>query len=254
MSTTRSTRMGSVAALLIGAAVAFGACSGSAATPPPATTGPAASQAASQGAGQATPASQGGTGGVSGAVSALSNVTSYKFSMTMKGGSFGDLFDKPVSGTVVMTPTPAVEITYSAMGMDMKVMQVGDKVYTNVLGTWTLSDKDSDKSMIDTMSPAKMFGSYFDSSVAAGYKAAGEEQKNGVATIHYVGDASMMSEYGSMLGVTGGTWSAEVWIAKTGGYPVSTKIESKGGSAAFLLQLDVTNVNDPANVVKAPSL
>ncbi len=108
--------------------------------------------------------------------------------------------------------------------------------------------------MIDNLSPAKMFGSYFDSSMAAGYKASGDEQKNGVATVHYVADASIMADYSDLLGVTGGTWTAEVWIAKSGGYPVSTKIECTGGSSEFLLQLDVTNVNDPANSVKAPSL
>ncbi len=86
------------------------------------------------------------------------------------------------------------------------------------------------------------------------YKAVGEEQHNGMATVHYQADASIMSTYGSMLGVTGGTWSADVWLAKDGGYPVGVSIKSTGGSATFEMTLDITNINDPANKVEAPKV
>ena len=240
------TRIGGVAALLVGVALALGACSSSGSG----NGGNATNAPATQGGGQAaTPAAANG-GGLSGAVDAFSSIKSYRFSMTMKGGTYGSLLgNDPITGTIVVDP-PAADMTL----MGMEVREVGGKSYVKMGDTWAESTDKSTTSMADSMSPAKMFGSYLDPSMASGYKAAGDEQKNGVATTHYVAAADVMSQYGDLLGVTGGTWSAEVWVAKTGGYPVSMKLANTGGSSDFLFSMDITNINDSANVVDAPKI
>ena len=54
------------------------------------------------------------------------------------------------------------------------------------LGTDSTESTDSSTaSLADSFSPEKMFGSTLSGSAAAGYKAVGEEQKNGVGAVHY---------------------------------------------------------------------
>jgi hypothetical protein len=239
--------MGGAAALLMGVALAFGACSGSGsgnggnATNAPdskVTSAPVATKAG------------GNEGGLAGAVNAFSSIKSYKFSLTMKGGTYGDLLGKdPISGTIVVDP-PAAEMSL----MGMQIREVGGKSYVKMGESWIESTDSSTTSMAQSMSPAKLFGSYLGADLASGYKQSGEEQKNGIATLHYVASADVMGEYGSLLGVTGGNWSAEVWIPKSGGYPVSMKLANTGGTSDFLFAMDITNVNDSANVIEAPKI
>ncbi len=243
----RVVRLSGAALLVAGVALVAGACGGSSSTPAPTgTSAPVATPT------QAAAQSQGtGSGGnvLTGAVSKLSDITSYKFTMTMKGGTYGSLIgDTPITGTVIVSPQKAAEMTF--MGMD--IIEIGGKTYVNLGGAWTESTDSSQASMADNFAPEKMFGSYITDQTASGYNLVGEEQKNGVATMHFSADASVMNEYSSLLGVEGGTWSADVWIAKTGGYPVSVKVLNTGGSSAFEFSMDITNVNDPANKVVAP--
>jgi hypothetical protein len=247
LSLTRTSRLAGTLALAMGVAVAFGACSSSSSTQAPNNGGNPSQSQATQAAGNATPAA--GAGGVADAVSKLSDIKSFRFTMTMKGGSYGSLLgSEPMTGIIVSSPEKASDVTV----MGIETIEVGGKTYIKMGTTWIESKDSSSSSTADSLSPEKMLGAYVGPSMASGYKAAGDEQKNGVATVHYSGDASMMSEYGSLLGVTGGTWSADVWIAKDGGYPVSVKIAASGGSSDFEFSMDITNVNDPANKVVAP--
>ena len=54
--------------------------------------------------------------------------------------------------------------------------------------------------------------------------------------------------------VKGATWSADIWIAKDGGYPVSIAIvaTAKDGTIPYETTFDLTNINDAANKVTAP--
>jgi hypothetical protein len=49
------------------------------------------------------------------------------------------------------------------------------------------------------------------------------------------------------------TWSADVWVAKDGGYPVCMSIIASGGSERFEMTYDVTDVNNPSNKVEQPA-
>lgn len=248
--------------------LAIAACSGSSATPSP-TNAPAATPASAEG----TPATtagttpeattaeateartddggQAGAGDLSGATANLSNITSYKFSMSMKGGSVGDLLGgQPMKGTVVIKPTKAVQMSF----MGMEFVEIDGKTWVKMGDSWVSGDSGSSASMADSFAPEKMFGSTLSGTAVDGYRAAGDEQKNGTATVHYVADASMLNEYASLFGVDNATnWSAEVWIAKDGGYPVSMAVTASGGTEAFEMTFDITNVNDPGNEVETPA-
>ena len=54
---------------------------------------------------------------------------------------------------------------------------------------------------------------------------------------------------------TAAAWSADIGIATNGGYPVSMAIIGTAAdkSTAYEILFDITNVNDPANVVTAPT-
>jgi hypothetical protein len=247
----RAMRATGVAALLMTVAIAFGGCSSSSSTPAAGGNGTSApssgSSAAPTSAADKTTNANGG--GLGGAVNAFSSIKSYQFSMTMKGGSYGSMFGSaPITGMIVVDPPAA---SMNVMGMEVR--EVGGKSFVNMGTSWTESSGSSTTSMADSLSPEKLFGSYLGADLAAGYKSAGEEQKNGVTAVHYVAGADVMNQYGSLLGVDGGTWTAEVWISKDGGYPVGMKLASTGGSSEFLMQIDITNINDPANVITDPT-
>lgn len=46
--------------------------------------------------------------------------------------------------------------------------------------------------------------------------------------------------------------SADVWVAKGGGYPVSMSVQAAGGSENFEMSFDITDINNPSNKVESP--
>jgi len=110
-------------------------------------------------------------------------------------------------------------------------------------------------SMADSFAPSTMFSSMMDPSTLGGFTKVGTEQKNGVTADHYQASQAALAEFGSAFDVTGATWSADIWIATNGGYPVSMAIIGTAAdkSTAYEILFDITNVNDPANVVTAPT-
>lgn len=110
--------------------------------------------------------------------------------------------------------------------------------------------------MADSLSPATMFSSAMDTSAGSGYSKVGTDNKNGVTADHYKASSSALSAYGSTLGVPAdATWSADVWIAQNGGYPVSMSILAIGSDKSVLYEItfDISNINDPSNNVTAPT-
>lgn len=245
--------------LAIAAALAVAACGGSApATQAPGNAAPSTAPAVSAGASAAAAqpsadASQppaGDTGGLSGAAARLSSIGSFKFKMALTGGSFGTMLGaEPITGTVTTNPKAA---QMSMMGIEM--IEVNGKTWIKMGADWTESTDDSTSSLADSFAPEKMFGSTLSGAAAEGYKAVGEDQKNGVAAVHYTADASLLGTYGSLFGVEGNAiWSADVWVAKDGGYPVSMSVKATGGSEKFEMTFDVTDVNSPSNKIESPA-
>lgn len=208
-------------------------------------------------------ANQGGGAGISGAADNFASISSYKFSMTLAGGTWGSMLSSlggagvsgggamKISGTVVSKPAAASDVTMSGF----HIIQIGGFEYLD-MGTGSfIKSASSSSSMADAFSPSKMFSQYVGVSGADGYNKVGSETKNGVDTDHYQASASALAGYGSLAGVANATWTVDVWIAKTGGYPVSLAMVAKASdnSVAYEILFDITNVNDPANTITAPT-
>jgi hypothetical protein len=202
--------------------------------------------------------------GLAGAANNFSNITSYKFSMTLAGGEFGSMLSAipgaassgnapfTMSGTVVTSPDKAADINLAGFHM----IEVGGFDYLDMSGGGTFYKTPvSGSSLADSFSPETMFSSAMDTSTSSGYAKVGSGTKNGVAADHYQASAADLSAYGSSLGITGATWSSDIWIAQKGGFPVSMSIIAVASdkSIAYQIVFDLTNINDPANKVTAPA-
>lgn len=257
-------------------ALAVGACGGASATAAPAASsaGGGGTAATPAGGGAATPAATPAAstaGGVSGdAIGALSDLNSYKIKFVMAGkgtsGGLASMGNISMEGIVVLKPEKASDITMtlgaetpgdsSGVGaMKMRILEVNGKQYTDLGGgTLTESTDTSGTSMADSLSPEKMLGgasSYMDQ-----MQKIGDESKNGVETTHYKADDKVLSSaatYLDLLGLKDAKWNWEIWVAKQGGYIVSYVMTGTGSdSSEMTLSLDISDVNSPANVVKAP--
>lgn len=245
-------------------AILVAACGGSASSPaassgggasaaPAASSGGGASPAASTGGGsEATPAASSGVSGD--AIGALADLTSYKIKLVLaaKGttSGMGALGDVTMQGTVVLKPEKASDIT--AMGIRM--VEVGGKQYIDMGSGLTESTDAGQNSMADSLAPEKLLGGM--TSYLSQMKAVGDEQKNGIATVHYQADEKVLGEAAAalaLMGLADAKWNWDVWIAKQGGYAVSYILKGTGtDGASFSISLDISDVNSPSNVVKGP--
>ncbi len=239
-------------------AIAVSACGSSSGTKAPGDANTSAPNATAAAPGDSAAPVSGS--GLTGAETAFSNLKSYKFSMTLAGGSFGSMLSVlggasasagagfTVKGTVLVADKAAdVEV----MGMHM--IEVGGYSYLDMGGSFVKTPQSGD-SLADSFSPATMFSSSIGSS-ADGYSKVGTETKNGVQADHYKASDSALSSYGSILGVGDATWTADVWVAVDGGYPVSMAMVAtlSDKSIGYEVLFDISNINDPANTVTAPT-
>ena len=246
--------------LLAITAIATAACSGSGSTTAPGGNNPPATNAAGA---VVTDAAGGGGGGagIGDASSAFASITSYKFAMTIAGGPYSGMLSMlgssvgtgnaaiTISGTVTVKPEKASDVMISTM----HTISVGGFDYTDLgMGSFVKSAS-SGTSMADSFSPSSMFSSFGSMS---DYSKVGSENKNGVDTDHYQAKSSAFAGMGTSLGVAAtATWTGDIWIAKSGGYPVSSAIFAKtsDNAVAFQMTFDITNINDSSLKVTAPT-
>ena len=155
-----------------------------------------------------------------------------------------------IAGTVINKPAAALSMTVSGA----QYILVGGLAWTSVDATsWTPVDPDA-VALTDFL-PSQYYATWFDA-VAPGFKAQGEESRNGIACVHYTADASLRGLYLGTAGTAAG-FQADLWVARDGGFPVggifgySTSIGSSGGDFGF--SFDISHVNDAANTVVPPT-
>jgi hypothetical protein len=267
----QSWRFGLAAAL----AVLLSACSSSASTSAPASapasSAPAASARASTVASvpaASAPAPASAAAGrtadpiLANALATLNGLTNYQFKFTLKGGSYASSVGTGgVVGTVVNSPSFAVQFTY----VDLEIIEVQGKNWTKNGTSWDLSKYPDRPTTYDSYGPAILLAHYFPASVAAYYTAAGDETVNGIPTTRYTADPKILNSFMDYWGVKAANGAlvqaADMWIAKSGGYPVRWKVTAtggavvpgSGGSADFEFLVDISKAGDPANVIHIPA-
>jgi hypothetical protein len=212
----------------------------------------------------AAPSNPGATGGLGAAASALASLRSYDFTMTLSGDAFATLLSTlgsqatpgnapfTVSGTIVLKPEKAAELTLAGFHM----IEIGGYDYMDVGSTGNFDRIElTGGSRADKLAPATMFSGAIKPSTVGGYEMIGSDTKNGLATDHYRATDAALVKLGAIADIVDATWAADVWIAHDGGYPVSMAIVGKGADSKVVYEilLDITNVNNPANGVTAPS-
>ncbi len=248
--------------LTLAAVVAVAAaCGGGSPTPSTVTSSPSP-LATEQPSAVATPSTTPNGGpGLAGAAAAMANLTSYKFTMTLAGGPFDDMYSNvggspasetsafSVKGTVVLTPDKGADVTIG----QLHIVETGGSDYIDLDGSGFTQTTVQGASLTDQWTPGSMFSAYGPS--AAGFNDIGPETKDGVAAEHYQAGAAALAEMGSVAGVANATWTADIWVAADGGYPVAVAIMARASdnSLAYEMLFDLTNVNDPANSVTAPA-
>ena len=215
-------------------------------------------------------ASAGPTGqsdAIGGAASKLADISSYRFRIAVSGKSLGVGSGGTIvmTGTVILKPTRALHfelsgVTPGSSAGSMSMTLVGDQAWLD-LGTGRPMEVPADQmssmsSTFDSFRPETLFGSTFNN-YGTDFHAVGTETKNGVACTHYQADQKVLATFATVYGVQG-TWSADVWLARDGGYPVSTVVSGKAAGASasggdFLLSMDITNIDDASNTVSPPA-
>jgi hypothetical protein len=264
MPTLRLTGVRAVAALGLVLSLALAGCSSTASptpnpdatrTPEPTAVEPTA---------EPTPEASGATGGtgpdINGASSALANLSSYRFAISIKGFGIAGLTADSVfsmEGTKVLKPDKALKfnmvglsgdtaITYIVIGTD-SWMDLGSGIFIRVP-----SDTANAEQLFDSFQADQFFGSNL-ASLAGGWVAVGQEDKNGVATTHFHVDKD--SPGGTSLAAAwGDTAVIDTWVANDGGYLVSVKFSGvqPGQTVPFEIGLDISGIDDPANVISPP--
>jgi hypothetical protein len=257
-STTSTVLRKTGAAVLLAAAVA--ACSGAASTPQNAglatngaATNPAVTPTArATSATAASPAAAGATADpvLGNVLTQLNGLSSYQFKFTLKGGSYASSVGPAgVVGTVVNSPSFAVQFTYA----DVEIIEIHGKNWTRNGSAWDLSPYPDSLTTYDSYGPAILLSHYFPASVAAYYAPAGDETVNGVPATHYTAAPAILNSMASYWGVKpGATLAGDIWIAKSGGYPVRWKVTGTG-TDDFEFLVDITKANDAANVIAVPA-
>jgi len=239
--------------------LAAAACSSSSGTASPAAsatgvpTGPAATS---------QPGNSDNGPALAGAAANLANLTSYKFKMTVAGGNFGQTLS--LLGVADATGTAPVNVTGTIVNNPAKadikiasihIVEIDGYDYMDAgLGGFVKTQM-TDKGWADAVSPGTMFTSSIDASASANFLKVDSGTKNGVKADHYQASSGAFDEQASILGISGATWSGDVWIAADGGYPVSVAVVAKAAdsSVAYEMTFDLSNVNDSANSVVAPA-
>jgi hypothetical protein len=239
MTTTRRASLG--AALTI-AALAFAACGGSTAST---DTGaePAASEAApttapSEGSAESTEPSLGALPSfdLSGLIQNLEGVDSYRVAISTNG-------ETGYEAVVVTKP----ELARSVMLQDgTRIVVIGDEAWMGQGDALQPVPGDLASSMLLAFDPTLLVGAFAAPGAMAGANEIGTEEKNGVQTKHFRIDAD--SFVGGIASMPPGS-AIDLWIAEEG-YLVSLSVQGIEGQD---FTMDVSGVNDPANVVERPS-
>ncbi len=173
----------------------------------------------------------------------LEGVDSYRVIIAIGGG-------QTYAGVVVTKPVLSRDLLIGTGADATHIVAIGDKAWIGQgSGPLTPAPAEMIGPMLGLFDPAILLGAFANAGLASASQGLGTETKNGVNSHHYKADASLLG--GGTLGLPAGS-TIEFWTAVDGGYLVSYVATGFSGVAGGDMTINVTNVNDPANKVKAP--
>jgi len=238
----RAPRPAGLTGILAVAALTLAACGGgttSSSTPTaagsvaptvaPATSEPSTGTAASPSAAIALPSFD-----LTQLATSLENVDSYRITIVTNG-------ETQYSGVVVTKPVLARDVIVSGS----RFVVIGDEVWTGTGDQLVPAPPELAATMLAAFDPAMLVGAFAQPGAMAGAQDLGSEDKNGIRAKHFKIDGT--SIVGTLASMPPGA-TIDIWIAEDGYLASLVVVGMAGGD----FSLDVTNVNDPANVVERP--
>jgi hypothetical protein len=164
----------------------------------------------------------------------LENVDSYRITIVTNG-------ETQYSGVVVTKPVLARDVIVSGT----RFVVIGNEVWTGTGDKLVPAPPELATTMLAAFDPAMLVGAFAQPGAMAGAQDLGSEDKNGTRAKHFKIDGT--SVVGTLASMPPGA-TIDIWIAEDGYLASLAVIGMTGGD----FSLDVTNVNDPANVVERP--
>lgn len=193
------------------------------------------------------------------AADALADLESYRVTVVSRGLVEASSPDGSVTmtSTLVQGTAPAAEFSMRGVagleGGSLEAVVIGDEAWLRAGGgRWLKSPggaADFDAAFT-TLSPIALVGGFEE--LAAAVHQISTERRNGIATVRYRAESG--DPEAAEAGLTGGR--ADMWLAADGGYLVALAIDGTwdvdGVPTPILLRIDISRINDPANVVRPP--
>ena len=188
---------------------------------------------------------------LAGVSAALNALKSYQAKETATGSGYGHVFGMTdvVTSTVINGTSPAVRWVTT----DGDIIEAEGKQWLKSGSSW--GPNPYNNPMYDMYGAAATFKGV----IPSYFKLVGEEKVGGVDTTHYTStNPGAVTFLVSMADVSDATGTVDMWIVKSGGYPLKLTAALSGTSSAagngkFNFEVDITKVNDSGNAVTIPS-
>jgi hypothetical protein len=227
------------------------ACSSSAATAPAAVGVPGGASSAPHAVATQARTAAPADPVLAGVSAALDGLKSYQAKETATGSGYGHVFGMKdvVTSSVVNGTSPAVRWVTT----DGDIIEAEGKQWLKSGSSW--GPNPYNNPMYDMYGAAATFKGV----IPSYFKLVGEEKVGGVDTTHYTStNPGAVTFLVSMADVSDATGTVDMWIVKSGGYPLKLTAALSGTSSAagngkFKFEVDITKVNDSGNAVIVPS-
>lgn len=170
----------------------------------------------------------------------LEGIDSYRITMSTDG-TVG------YSAVVVTKPVLSRDISLGEGDDAQRIVVIGDEAWMGSGDALQPMSGDVVTGMLAAFDPILLAGGFSQAGTWNGAADQGVEDKNGVQARHFQIDSSSFA--GAMAQMPAGA-TIDAWVAEEGGYLVSLAVVGEGGKG---FTIDVTDVNDPGNVIERPS-
>jgi hypothetical protein len=237
MSMSRRAVLATALLSLVSVVVACGGSTSSPSTGP--SDAPAPASVAPPAASPSAPAVAIPSFDVSALLENLGGVDSYRVAISIGG-------EAHYSGVVVTRPVLSRDVTISQGDSQTRLVVIGDEAWMGTGDVLQPVPDDMAGGLLSAFDPTLLVGAFTAPGAMAGLDEVGTEEKNGVSAHHYRIEAG--TGVGALASMPPGS-AVDLWVADEG-YLVSMAMSGLADEGD--VTIDVSDVNDPGNVVERP--